>query len=646
MKTISKFILAILLVSFMTVACDDMNSIIQDDLDKGEAIYPGRINYNRLYDVEVGIGRVWVYWAISPDVRVDKTIISYTFNGETQSVEKAVSEGTKSSRIDSLEITGLDEGYYSFSASTVDKDGNRSIKRILYGRAGNVGEDEGLTEVVQVYGDIYLNSLSARSIEKMEILPGGDLQISWANDTNNVLYTVVEYRDHSSVPSGKPALDTVSNKTPASELQGFKRFRTFSVKSYRQVGIDVAPIEDLYVPPVAEKALLETAPNDFTELTEEKANTITELTYPIGMAGWTLQDLYYFPNLRTLDLTPGTLNLPGFRYDNYYTDARDTDEGRVYDTAKYVAAGGDCPWLNFASGYMSDSDIAIIGDLLESGQLTEVRYTRNSYPRLDAVLEPYGSRIKWTSPPLPDYGIMIPPSLLADYRVVDRDRGVNIKANNPNTVMLDHKEDGSNVSGTIKGLFDGDLNNVYRVRINCRLSAEQDGKIPATNIAFALPEGFQFGMEPHGRLMFDCYVETQNDWLVPAGISKFEGWAKVKVLISRKMPGNFEDTPYVEADFPYNTPYRGETLEYPRTADANNKGYNIAVGKWTTFEWDCRQYLREGQEAEAGTMVPDNELFRGHYRVIRIQLGADGMGWPLPSGKSLTYYIANLRWAK
>jgi hypothetical protein len=128
----------------MTVACDDMNSIIQDDLDKGEKIYPGRNAYSRRYDVEVGIGKVWLYWALTPDTRVVKSVVTYTFNGETQTVEKPVSESSDEYayvgyRRDSLEITGLDEGFYSFSVHTVDMGGNRSISTQLYGRAGEEG---------------------------------------------------------------------------------------------------------------------------------------------------------------------------------------------------------------------------------------------------------------------------------------------------------------------------------------------------------------------------------------------------------------------------------------------------------------------------------------------------------------------------
>jgi hypothetical protein len=611
MKTISKFILAILAVSFMTTACDDMNSIIQDDLDKGEAIYPGRPEYayDRLEDVHPGIGNVWLYWTLSPDSRVDSTVIIYTFNGETKTKAKKVTADESEYagyRIDSLQITGLDEGYYSFSVYTVDKDGHRSITSALY------------PQIVRVYGDIYLNSKSPRIIDKTEMLAGGNLQITWTNASSDVLYSLVEYKDHRERATGETKVDTVFNNAETSVLYGFKRFQTFKITSYLRIGIDTAPVEEFYASPVVEKVLLSTAPNRFTEFTAAAAEEITELTFPVGVESWTLQDLYYFPKLRTLDLTPGTTGLlPELTHIKSYTDRVDNTE--YHDTIRSVI-GGD-PWLNFASGYMADSDMAIMEDLLESGQLTTVKYTRNSYPKLDAVLERYPAvRTEWNpAEPLPDDGIMIPYNLLVDYRVVDRNKGVNIT----NGSHFAYAEDGTNVSGAIAGKFTGgDLRNVYRVRIEQR--ANDMGA--ATNIAFEIPSSeLQINLDPNGRLKFDCYIESPSyEWLGPAGISKYEGWKKVKVWCERTLPGFTEDSPYQEADFAYGIPYRANSQEYPIGSD--NKGFDIAFGDWTPCEWD---------------LTPQSP---GHYRVIRMQFGADGAPWGVPN--TLTYYIANLRWSK
>jgi hypothetical protein len=649
MKTIGKLILAILLVSFVTVACDNINSIIQDDLDKGETIYPGMPlspSYeNTKYHVHPGIGRVWLYWALQSDTRVDKTVISYTFNGETYSLEKAVGESANAIyydgyRVDSLEIRNLAEGYYSFSVQTVDKDGNRSITNALY------------PPTVQVYGDIYLNTLQPRSVEKMEMLTGGDLQITWSKSTAETLvrYTLVEYSNHSEIPGGIKQVDSVFNESTETVLKGFKRFKTFSIKSYREVGIDVAPIEDIYFPPVVEKALLETRPNTFTELTEEKANAIEELTYPLGISGWTLQDLYYFPNLKTLNLTPGTETLPAFSYQKEYIDKVKAADSDVDDTIRYASTVGNSPWIHFVSGYMPDNDIAIIADLLESGQLTKVKYTRNSYPKLDAILDQYPGKVDWfPTEPLPEYGIMIPTSLLVDYRIVSRDNGVRITNRN----SFEHSENGSNVPAAIAAKFDGTngLNNVYKVVIRSRkddsdggndATSDDTGKKGRNMIAFAIPTGLQFGYVPNGHLKFDCYIDIQDDeykWLKPGSISKYAPWATIKFFNSRKLPDAPEDPNlFTAADYPFGAErdrHGSGTLESMLRKDTRYSFDDTELGEWKSFDVTSND--------DGGNMI--NGMENGHYRVLRIQLGPDdGTPWGLPS--TLTYYIANLRWAK
>jgi hypothetical protein len=637
MKTISKFILAILSVSFMTVACDDMNSLIQDDLDRGETIYPGRAEAGG-DDIRPGINKAWVYWYLPPDSRVDSTIILYTFNGETLSTGKKVSEDENpypGYRRDSMLIEPLDEGVYTFSVYTVDKDGNRSIMNALFARSG-----DGYTQSIQIYGRTYLSSLLPRSIDKMEMRAGGNLQVVWTKDTSNVLYSLIEYKDFSAGSSGLSKVDTIFNKADTSILYGFKRFQTFKVTSSIQVGISVVDtIQTFYAPPVVEKLLLATPPNTFKDLTEDAAKYVTTLAYPLGIESWTLQDLYYFENLSTLDLTPGTTEpFPAFTYNRKYADRRSGTND--IDTTRYSSTIGGGPWLHCASGYMTDSDIAIIDSLLASGQLQTVKYTRNSYPKLDTVLAKYNDKVAWLpDSELSDKDIAIPHNLLVDYRVVDRDKGVDIDGKTGfNDLILNtprglfYSADGSDFE-VPEGLET--LNGVYRVQIRPKNVAEN--KTPLNTVAFAVPPGLQLGL---GKLKFDCFIEpskttetTGDDytWLTTEGVSKYESWRTIKVFVSRKLPSAPEDPdPYPEADFPYEAPYKYETEEYPLPHGNDHKGFNGTLSnEWASFEWD----------------LSTGEFFRGHYRVIRIQFGVDGASWPLPANKTLTYYIANLRWS-
>jgi hypothetical protein len=551
----------------MTVACDDMNSIIQSDLDKGEAIYPGKVGG---LEAVSGRGKVMLYWQLNPDIRVSKTVITWENSGTAASIEKAVS--VAGAQIDSTEITGLAEGLYIFSAYTVDKDGNRSIAIS--------------SAPVNVYGDIYIGSLPARGIAKTEMLVKGDMRITWQDAPENMLYSLVTYMDHRENANGVKTVDTVFNNVTATTLPGLIRLKPFSVKSIFQVGLDTASTTGSYYPSVAEKSILEAS--GFLELTDEAARQVTKLTFPLGFESWTLQDLYYFPNLRELDLTQGTSELPTLTYVRNFTNTLgDT-------TARYNETIGGGNWLYFASGYMSDNNRAIIRDLLESGQLTKIKYTANSYPRLDADLAPYPDKVEIKPVTLPD-DILIPDNLRLNYLVENNDKGANI----------DYSADGSNVPPEIAAKFGGTLKNVYKVTVNYKNST----------LAFSLPEGIQFGFVPHGYVKFDVYVHTTDTaytFMRPLDISKYGGYRNV--VITRRSKLNA---------FPEHSPY-GTVSAW--TALTYNDG---ELGAWKASNpWNL-------------TSVPQE-----HIRLITMQLGSDDVTWGLPGGQTLTYYIANLRMSK
>jgi hypothetical protein len=591
------------------VACDDMNSIIQDDLDRGEAIYPGRPGYIRpADDVFPGIGKAWVFWGLGPDRRVTETVISYTFNGQTTEKRKSAPVAGENGYYDgylgdSMLIDNLEEGYYSFSMYTVDKDGKRSIATVLY------------PQIVQIYGDAYTNSLSSRGIEQMEMLAGGDLKITWSQNTTNMLRSIVVYDDHSETPSGKSKTDTVLNDVKESILSGFKRFKTFSVRSDFRVGIDSASKTELYAPPVVEKALLSTAPNNFVELTDDGANRVTQLTFPLGVGTWTLQDLYYFPNLRTLDLTPETQSLPELRYYREYIDQN--KETYLYDTTRYESTVGNIPWLGFVSGYMSPGDTAILADLLKSGQLTKIKYTRNSYPGLDPVLEQYDSKIEWSPAGTLSDGIMIPPELLLNYRVEDRSRG---------NVTVTHSEDASIISeGSIPKDLDGvPFSNVYRATLSSYGGPEVATQQIANTIAFSLPEGVRFNSKEYRYLKCEVYIQPSNsnyDWMKTSTYSKFEGCKTIKFTRKAKLD-NFPETS------PYPNRVNGDNVNaytYSQTFTDDE------LGTWKTLSVDM-----------GGDPTAYEIPFAFHSRVLVLTLGVDGP-WT-PAG--MTYYLANLRWSK
>lgn len=123
----------------------------------------------------------------------------------------------------------------------------------------------------------------------------------------------------------------------------------------------------------AEREVLEA--NGVTDFTSAGVSAITKLTYPVHANS--LQDIFYFANLKELDLTGGTLfSLPTLTYNN--NGATSTVGGGSY--ASYMAKVSE----------IAPSDMQALKDLLELGLLDKVKYVPNSMG-LDDLLAPYVS---------------------------------------------------------------------------------------------------------------------------------------------------------------------------------------------------------------------------------------------------------------
>lgn len=112
--------------------------------------------------------------------------------------------------------------------------------------------------------------------------------------------------------------------------------------------------------------------NGATTFTAEGVSDITELVYPIHANS--LQDIFYFPNLETLDLTGGDLfnTLPELHY----------DRNGVQD----VVGGGEfAPFMRKAGNTSGGNTLK---DFLEAGLLTKVYYRPHTMG-LDDILAPY-----------------------------------------------------------------------------------------------------------------------------------------------------------------------------------------------------------------------------------------------------------------
>jgi hypothetical protein len=113
--------------------------------------------------------------------------------------------------------------------------------------------------------------------------------------------------------------------------------------------------------------------NGAEAFTIDGISSIEDLVYPVHANS--LQDVFYFPNLKTVDLTGGDLfSLPELSYDG--------------DTIETIVGGGEIePYLRKA-GDVPYENTQALRDLLESDLLDKVNYRPNSMG-LDALLQPY-----------------------------------------------------------------------------------------------------------------------------------------------------------------------------------------------------------------------------------------------------------------
>ena len=143
MNTKIYLVLALILISF--ASCDEMNSLHQPYLDEGETIYRAKTDEVFLLS---GKNRVQVFWVLSADPSIVKTIITVDDNNDTEI------DVSRVNAIDTLNtiITSLTEGSHKFAVRNIDKYGNSSLPIDGFGN---------------VFGDVYRASLEARGVSTL-----------------------------------------------------------------------------------------------------------------------------------------------------------------------------------------------------------------------------------------------------------------------------------------------------------------------------------------------------------------------------------------------------------------------------------------------------------------------------------------------
>jgi hypothetical protein len=433
---------------FMIYACDDMNSLHQDDIDRGETIYTGKVDSIKAFP---GNNRVRFSWLVDSDPRITKTVIYW--NSGKDSTVIPVTRTVADTVTASTELA-IPEGAYTFEFVTKDDYGHRSLK---------------VETSVSIYGEKYGATLPNRNIRTMEASAGPTLKIIWSPvETVTALYTVLQYMDYTNPSNPVQQTVRIENDVTETILENI-RLEPFLVTTTYNPENGLDPVDATtreYIPYIAEKDIL--LANGFTEFTAEKSASITKLVYPVHVNSF--QDLFYFLNVRELDLS-GTgipLTTSSFNRNNAYG----------------VVGGGEwVPFVRKASN-LSDANIQIIKDLLESGQITKIRYVPNSLG-LDELFAPYVSSGIVELFALPDE-VLIPHKFYVDGVVESTNFRIDLEF--PATDAP---------AGT-------GLQNVYKMTMLAR----------AGSIVFVLPTDYQFNADEYKYLKFKIYAP---------GASMFQG---------------------------------------------------------------------------------------------------------------------------
>lgn len=175
-KTIMIIIPVCLLI--FVFSCENMNSLHEGYLNRGETIYIGAADSIKVHP---GLNKIGFDWIINADPRISKAVIYW--NKRENNVTVPVTRTNEGPMWLSALISDIAEGEYVFEFEMQDNSGNISKSIEISG---------------SVLGDIYVENLRNRGIKSLSKLVTGDMQITWeavSATAASLLYSVVQYND-------------------------------------------------------------------------------------------------------------------------------------------------------------------------------------------------------------------------------------------------------------------------------------------------------------------------------------------------------------------------------------------------------------------------------------------------------------------
>lgn len=189
-----------LLLFLWVAACTKIDDNYKDLIQPGGRVYVEKADAV----VHPGYKKVEIVWPRSADPNVASAKIFW--NNAADSVSATIDPAADTIKVN---VTGLEEQYYSFTIRTYDRQGNSSVPVTVTGRA---------------YGDNYINSLSNRFVQSATS-KSGILTINWGTAAVyngeagvELVYTTKSGSERTQVLPNSEILSTLADYLPGTPL--------------------------------------------------------------------------------------------------------------------------------------------------------------------------------------------------------------------------------------------------------------------------------------------------------------------------------------------------------------------------------------------------------------------------------------------
>ncbi|MCF3110804.1 DUF4998 domain-containing protein [Niabella sp. CC-SYL272] len=452
----NKLYILLFLCTVLILSCGKM----YDNLEKyaGETVYPGRFD---TIIGRVGFERVEINLMKAGRIPASQIKLGKAMKTIVEYDDKKITIDTLASwlNIKDLKVSKL----YRFKIYTIDENGNKSVPQQI----GLIPYTETDVANLVIPSPQALTSPAAAILTwptglSSAVLTYYGLQYSYKDKTGAAKEGERAQNPRvlmSNLAPGTPAAIDINYKI-IPRVNGTPILDTVWVP--RKIQISIPTSSTPFAP--AEAAIL--TANGITTFTADGVAPVQKLTFPVHTT--TLQDIFYFPNLKELDLTGGTI---------FEMTKNSYNRNGVTD----VIGGG--PIVPFARrvGDMPLSSTQYLLDLLDLGTLTKVKYIANSMG-IDNLLAPYVSSGVVEIVDKPDEFLVPLQPFLLDGVIQDANWKLDVQA--PAATYP---------AGT-------DLQNVVKATVRAKNGT----------LVIQLPKEYEFDMTQYKNLKFKVYAPNKS----------------------------------------------------------------------------------------------------------------------------------------